>query len=133
MATKDDTSKRRGSRCNQSQAADGATNIMPTMPEAKTLEEAIANVRTLMMQVRGMLYCLSEVLQYADDEDSVLHAEVARAGAGWMSLAAAELDPVKLKPLIDALKRRGGSGQGGAAPAQRLPYQVREPRAVYLV
>lgn len=131
MATKDDTSKRRGLEL--SVDWDPVPNLMPTMPEAKTLDEAITNVRTLMMQVRGMLYCLSEVLQYADDADSLLHAEVARAGAGWVSMAATQLDPKTLKPLIEALKRRGGSGDGGAAPAERMVYQVREPAAMYCV
>ena len=90
MATSNDTSKRRGSRRNQTQkaAASGgvvlvpAADIVPPMREAHTLEEVIENVRTLMMQVRGLLHCLSEVLLYSDDDDAVMHAEVARSAAG---------------------------------------------------
>lgn len=115
MATSDDTSKRRRSRRNQQQttAAPGtvvlvsAAELHPTMPKARTLEEAIENVRTLMLQIRGLLHCLSEVLLYADDDDSVMHAEVARSAAGWANLAAAELDLVKLKPFIETIKQRG--------------------------
>nr|WP_298727280.1 hypothetical protein [uncultured Steroidobacter sp.] len=34
-------------------------------------------VRTELMQVYGMTRCLSEVLKYADDDDSQMHSDVA--------------------------------------------------------
>ena len=116
MATTDDTSKHRRSRRNQQQQTTAApravmlvsaAELQPTMPKARTLEEAIENVRTLMLQMRGLLHCLSEVLLYADDDDSVMHAEVAYSASGWANLAAAELDLVKLKPLIETIKQHG--------------------------
>lgn len=143
MATSDHTSKRRGSRRNQQQMSAARTgavlvpaaDIMPPMREAHTLEEAIESVRTLMMQVRSVLHCLSDVLTYTDDDDAVMHAEVARSAAGWANLAAAELDLVKLRPWIDAIKRDGGgaSGEGGAGAIEQGLYQVRESSPVYLV
>jgi hypothetical protein len=108
---------------------------LPPITEPRTLEEAIENVRTLMLQIRAVLHCLSDVLQYSDDDDSVMHAEVARSTAGWANLAAEELDLAKLKPLIEAIRLRGGGtpGEGEPDPSDHGPYQVREPRPVYLV
>ncbi len=40
-----------------------------------------------MLEIRAMLHCLSDVLLYADDDDTVMHAEVAKSTAGWASLA----------------------------------------------
>ena len=146
MATTDDTSKPRRSRRNQPTTVPAATvNAAP--PSAadppppppippQTLEEAVENVRTLMLQTRALLHCLSDVLLYADDDDSVMHAEVARSAAGWANYAAAELDLVKLRPLIEAIRQRGGGaageGEGGPDLSNHGPYQVREPRPVYL-
>lgn len=49
--------------------------------------------------------------------------------ARWINDAAADLDLVKLRPLIDAIrKREDESGSGGACL-----YQVREQTAVYRV
>lgn len=143
MATSDHTSKKHGSRRNQRQTAATRTNavlvpaadIVPPMREAHTLEQAIEGVRTLMMQVRSVLHCLSDVLMYADDDDAVMHAEVARAAGGWANLAAEELDLVKLRPLIEAIKRRGGgpAGEGGAGAIEQGLYQVRESSPVYVM
>ena len=142
MATDDDTSKPRHSRRNQPQttaasvdaAPLAATDLPPPAIPPRTLEEAIENVRTLMLQVRAVLHCLSDVLLYADDDDSVMHAEVARSTAGWANHAAAELDLVKLRPLIEAIRQRGGGtpGEGEQELTDLGSNQVREPRPVYL-
>lgn len=131
MATNDDTSKHRHSRRNQTPATAG----QPPDSPPRTLEEAIEDVRTLLLQVGGVLHCLSDVLQYADDDDSVMHAEVARSAAGWANLAAEKLDRVKMQSLIEAVRQRGGGEPGEGAPeaASERPYQVREPMAMYLV
>jgi hypothetical protein len=154
MATDDDTSKPRRSRLNQPKttaAPRGGGSLVATdlpSPEAplratvdlpppeappRTLEEAIENVRTLMLQVRAVLHCLSDVLLYSDDDDAVMHAEVARSTAGWANLAAEELDLVKLKPLIEAIRQRGGGTPDEGESNNGGLYQVREPRSVYLV
>jgi hypothetical protein len=97
-------------------------------PVPRTLEEAIETVRTQLMEGRAMLQCLSEVLLYSDDVDSVMHAEVAQAVARWIADSAEQLDLVKLQPLIDALRPREES-QGGSG--NYPPYQVREHTPVY--
>jgi hypothetical protein len=136
MATKDDTSTPRRSprKAPQNDAAPtAAPDSPPPVTPPRTLEEALINVRKLMLEIRGVLHCLSEVLLYADDGDSVMHAEVAQAVRDWAAEAAAELDLAKLKPLIDAIRERSdkSSGEGGSAPSTPEVYQVREPTPVY--
>ena len=136
MANPDDTSKPRRSRRSpiSATAAPLAASSAPSAPP-RTLEEAIENVRTLLMQIRATLHCLSDVLLYADDDDAVLHAEVAKALEGWVNEAAVELDLVKLRPLIESIRQGGGGepGQGGPDPTGHGPYMVREPTPVYMV
>ena len=133
MASNKYTTHPHRSRRNPPQTAAAAELPPPEIPP-RTLEEAIENVRTLTLQLRAVLHCLSDVLLCADDEDSMMHAEVARSASEWASFAAAELDLTKLTPLIDAVRRRGGSpGEGGPEPAAGQIYQVREPMAVYQV
>ncbi|MFC4310734.1 hypothetical protein ACFPN2_16695 [Steroidobacter flavus] len=133
MAEQDDTSRPTRLRRNQILSAPPvlATSDSGLPPggepppfSARTLEEALETVRTQLIEGRAMLHCLSEVLLYADDTDSVIHAEVAQAVARWISHSAEQLDLVKLQPLIDAIKQQGDSDN-------YPPYQVREPTAVY--
>ncbi len=81
-------------------------------PPPATLEEAIERVRTHLMEGRAMLHCLSEVLLYADDPDSVTHAEVAQTISRWINYSAEQLDLVKLRPLIEAIRRAQGRASG---------------------
>jgi hypothetical protein len=134
MADQDDTAKPTRKRRNQlkptaePRGAGAALDFTPP-PPPETLEEAIERVRTLMLEVRAMLHCLSDVLQYSDDDDGVLHSEVAQAAARWINDSAADLDMVKLRPLIAAIRKRDDEpGSGGSGL-----YQVREETAVYRV
>lgn len=142
MADQDDTSKPTRRRHNQSKhkleaRASGAAfdSAAPPLPPPQTVEEAIERVRTLLLEVRAMLHCLSEVLQYSDDNDGVMHAEVAHAAARWINDSVADLDMVKLRPLIEAARNRGygspGDGESGSGGSGL--YQVREETAVYRV
>ncbi len=143
MATEDDTAKPTHGRRNQRRraaephitAAESDTalpaEVLGEPPEPpKTLEEAIEAVRTQLLEGRAMSRCLSDVLLYADDVDSVMHADVAQAIARWISDAAEQLDLVKLRPLIDAIRRSGGGSSGGEGPSD-YPCRVREPTPVY--
>ena len=132
MVAHDDTSNPRRSRRNPPQTA-AAPELQPPVLPPRTLEEAIENVRTLTLQIRAVLHCLSDVLLYADDDDSVMHAEVARSASEWANFAAAELDLTKLRPLIEAIRQGGGGDPGEGEPdlTNHAPYQVREPRLEY--
>lgn len=134
MADQDDTAKPTRGHRNQlkhtaeTRAADAAWDAaQPKLPPPQTLEEAITRVRTLLLEVRAMLHCLSEVLQYSDDNDGVMHAEVADAAARWINDSAADLDLVKLRPLIEAIRKRDGEPGSGNSGL----YQVREGTVVY--
>lgn len=139
MATPDDTSKAARSRRNQPKASPvppsagpPATDTPP--PPPLTLEQAIENERTMLLQIRAMLHCLYEVLLYADDDDTIMHADVAHTAARLINESCARLDAVNLKPLIEALRKRGSEVPGGDEPdlTGLRPYQVREPMTVYL-
>jgi hypothetical protein len=143
MAKPDDTSKPTRSRRNQPKepatrraATPGAEQQPANMPPTPslTLEAVIENERIMLLQIRAMLHCLYEVLLYAEDDDTIMHADVAHTAARLLSESCARLDSVTLRPLIEAI--RSGSG----APSeyepdlvhQGHPYQVREPMSVYL-
>ena len=136
MANPDDTSKAARSRRNQPKVS--TTPPSATPPSANTppltLEQAIENERTMLLQIRAMLHCLYEVLLYADDDDTIMHADVAHTAARLINESCARLDAVNLRPLIEALRKRGSGVPSEDEPdlTGQRPYQVREPMTVYL-
>jgi hypothetical protein len=98
------------------------------------LEEVIENERTMLLQIRAMLHCLYEVLLYADDDDTIMHAEVAQTAARLIDDSCVRLDSVNLHPLIEAIRKGGGEASREDEPdlTHPGPYQVREPMPVYL-
>jgi hypothetical protein len=139
MADLNDTSKPARSRRNQPKASAAPTsstppagNTPPTPP--LTLDEVIENERTMLLQIRAMLHCLYEVLLYADDDDTIMHAEVAQTAARLIDDSCVRLDSVNLQPLIEAIRKGGGEAPHEDEPdlTRPGPYQVREPMPVYL-
>jgi hypothetical protein len=139
MASSDDTSKPTRSSRNQPKASAAlpsatppTTNIPPTPP--LTLEAVIENERTLLLQIRAMLHCLYEVLLYADDDDTIMHADVAHTAARLLNESCARLDSANVAPLIEALRKGGSDALRADEPdvPGHGPYQVREPTPVYL-
>jgi len=94
-------------------------------PPPASLGEAIENERIELMQVQAMLRCLYEVLLYADDDDSVMHADVANVCARLISDSVARLEAVRLLSL-----RTSPSDDEGPVPP--YPHQVRDIQARYL-
>jgi hypothetical protein len=47
------------------------------MSDTATLSELIEHERVELMQIHAMVRCLNDVLLYADDDDSPMHADVA--------------------------------------------------------
>ena len=70
------------------------------------LHEAVQAERTELMQIHGMLRCLTDVLLYADDDDSVMHSDVACVCARLLNECVTRLDAAVMRHL-----------QGLAAPA----------------
>ena len=94
MANTDDTSKTQPTR--------SATHVSA---ETSQLEQAIEAERARLLQVHSVLHCLYEVLLYADCEQAVTYAEAAHLAAMLIDDVVANLDSVKLKPMIEAMQR----------------------------
>lgn len=85
------------------------------------LSELIEHERIELMQVHAMARCLNDVLLYADDDDSPMHADVALVIARLLNESVARLEMVRTR--VAELER------AAAAPAN----QVRELRGSYRV
>jgi hypothetical protein len=120
MADTDDTSKKQPSL---------TTNVSA---ETSKLEQAIDAERARLLQVHSVLHCLYEVLLYADGEDTSTYAEAAHLAAMLIDDVVVNLDPVKLRPMIEAIQRTARM-EGRYAPPEPRDDAVREPRAVYIV
>jgi len=118
MANTDDTSKK--------------TPTTHPSAEASNLEQAINSERARLLQVHSVLHCLYEVLLYADGEDTTTYAEAAHLAAMLIDDVVVNLDPVKLRPMIDAIERKARV-EGRYTPPEPRDDAVREPRAVYIV
>lgn len=94
MANTDDGSKTQGSR-----------NPGNVSAETSRLEQAIEAERKRLLQVHGVLHCLYEVLLYAEGEESGIYAEAAHLAAMLVDDVVVQLDPVKLRPMIEAIQR----------------------------
>jgi len=93
-------------------------------PPPVSISEAIENERIELMQIQAMLKCLYEVLLYADDDDSVMHADVANVCARLISDSVVRLDAVRLLTLRTI--------PDDDEPAPPHPHQVRDIQARYL-
>ncbi len=94
MANTDDTSKTQSPRNSRDVAA-----------ETSRLEQAVEAERARLLRVHSVVHCLYEVLLYADNEDAVIYAEAAHLAAMLIDDVVANLDPVKLRPMIEAIQR----------------------------
>lgn len=93
------------------------------VPQPMSISAAIEHERGELMQVHAMLKCLYEVLLYADDDDSVMHADVANVCARLLAECVARLDAVRLHAICDPQ-------DDDTTPP--VPPQVREAAPVYL-
>ena len=90
------------------------------------LERFIDVQRRKLLQAHSVMHCLYEVLLYADGEDAVRYAEAAHLASILVDDVIEQLDPARLQPMIEALKRTARTEEGGGGD------QVREPRVVYI-
>ena len=91
MANTDDTSKKHDS-------------YTPSADAIARFEQTIEAERARLLQVHGVLHCLYEVLLYADGEEATTYAEAAHLAAMLIDEAVARLDPVKLRPMMEAIQ-----------------------------
>lgn len=73
--------------------------------QTSKLEQAIETERARLLQVHSVLHCLYEVLLYADGEEAVTYAEAAHLAAMLIDDVVVQLDPVRLRPMIEAIQR----------------------------
>jgi hypothetical protein len=112
MANTDDTSKKQP-------ASDSSDVSAATSKLERTLEVE----RARLIQIHSVVHCLYEVLLYAEGEESGTYAEAAHLAAMLIDDVVVQLDPVRIKPLIEAV-RRSARMQGR--------YDIPEPRGLQL-
>jgi hypothetical protein len=132
MAPADEPSKprrRRGKSRATRSVGEGAA-IPASVP--LSFEESIQHERVHLMQIQAMLKCLYEVLLYADDDDSLMHADVANVAARLIDDCVARLDVLRGRVAQPAV---GGSDvEESQDEIDSLPrnHQVKERQAAYL-
>ncbi len=67
------------------------------MSDTATLSELIEHERAELMQIHAMVRCLNDVLLYADDDDSPMHADVALVIARLLNDSVGRLDGVRAR------------------------------------
>jgi hypothetical protein len=112
MANTDDTSKKQP-----------ASNSGDVSAETSKLQQTLEAERARLIQAHSVVHCLYEVLLYADSEEAVTYAEAAHLAAMLIDDVVVQLDPVRIKPLIEAVQR-----------SARLQgrYDIPEPRGLRL-
>ena len=105
--------------------------------QTSQLEQAIEAERARLLQVHSVLHCLYEVLLYADGEGAATYAEAAHLAALLVDDVVANLDPVRLKPMVEAIQRSARLEGRYAAPEPKGlnlgsddDDAVREPRVL---
>lgn len=79
------------------------------------LSELIDHERGELMQIHAMARCLNDVLLYADDDDSPMHADVALIIARLLNESVARLDAVRMR--VAQLEQAVPNNQVREAPA----------------
>jgi hypothetical protein len=94
----------------------GPTDVSPAetidLQPLSTAEvaEIVEHERIELMQIGAMLKCLYEVLLYADDDDSVMHADVANVCARLINDCVTRLDRL----LMRGSAQNSGTEAGGS-------------------
>ena len=112
MANTDDTSKK--------QPVSEPNSVVAATAK---LEQALEAERARLIQIHSVVHCLYEVLLYADGEEAGAYAEAAHLAAMLIDDVVVQLDPIRIKPLIEAL-HRSARMQGR--------YDIPEPRGLQL-
>lgn len=82
---------------------DDTSSAVPSTPD-QMLAHLIETQRARLLQAHAIMICLREVLLYAEGDDAVIYAEAANAAALLANSVAEELDSVRLRPVLNALR-----------------------------
>jgi len=96
------------------------------------LEQLIEAERLQLLQARGVLKCLRDVLVHAEGRHAISYADVAQVAARLIEKSLDRLDSVRLQPLIEELR----TGVAHPVVAEQSPdadaNEVRDRRGAYL-
>lgn len=112
MDTTDDTSKKQPA--SEPSAVAAAT---------ARIEQTLEAERARLMQIHSVVHCLYEVLLYADGEEAGPYAEAAHLAAMLIDDVVVQLDPIRIKPLIEAVQR---------SARMQGRYDIPEPKGLQL-
>lgn len=104
----------------------------PAAQPAVSIDAALDHERIQLMQIHAMLKCLYEVLLYADDDDSIMHADVANVAARLLNESVARLELLRVhSPRVDTPENKRGESQPaeGVVPPH---HQVKDVPPPYL-
>ncbi len=87
------------------------------------IEQTLEAERARLIQIHSVVHCLYEVLLYADGEDAGAYAEAAHLAAMLIDDVVVQLDPIRIKPLIEAVQR---------SARMQGRYDIPEPRGLQL-
>jgi hypothetical protein len=122
MAPDEPSASRRRRRSSPASSA-----AYPAISQAtSSLAELIEHERGELMQIHAMIRCLNDVLLYADDDDSPMHADVADVVARLLDDSIARLEGVRTR--VAQLEAIAEQRAAESSP----PHQVREPTVSYL-
>jgi hypothetical protein len=96
------------------------------------LEQLIEGERGQLLQARGVLKCLRDVLLHAEGRHSVSYADVAHVAARLIEKSLERLDSVRVQPLIEELKSGVAHCEAGGESPDTGSNEVRDRRGVYL-
>ena len=109
-------------------------NEQPTLPDFQKpiadaedrtkqlpLPEAVQAERTELMQIEAMLRCLKDVLLYADDDDSVMHSDVAQVCARLLNDSITRLDAAVTRHLQGLASGASPSESAAVDPSSSAP------------
>lgn len=96
------------------------------------LEQVIEAERNHLLQARGMLKCLRDVLLHAEGRDSIAYADVAQVAARLIEKSLERLDAVRLQPLVDELRAGVVSDKVSEQSPDAGANEVRDRKGTYL-
>jgi hypothetical protein len=96
---------------------------------AATLADLIERERDELLQIHAMVRCLNDVLLYADDDDSPMHADVAHVITRLLDESLTRLAELRVR--VAALEAAAEEKSAQMEPLP--PHQVREQTAIYSV
>lgn len=105
---------------------------MDTRKFRSRLEQVIEAERRQLLQARGVLKCLHDVLLHAPGKHTISYADVAQVAARLIEKTLDRLDSVRLQPLLEEFKAGVVTAEAAEQSPNAGPSEVRDRRGTYL-